>query len=233
MDHTFHVISKNSSSNPRSARLSPIISRHFIVSHFTFRSVFSDDSHSLNTKHWPDKITIETWGSLLSGLHAEIIVATCGYFCQSDSSNISKLNNQRNQEILKSDFFSSKGEESKKWHFLHASNVFNLPIYGKYIYSSFIAKFLNISRRKALSKEHRLAYVKRRKWWWIVTKCSLNSHSTSPFHHKIFAMIFLFKKKVKFLLISLTLRTESYLSKYNYTLKKRWGSKAETPIYPI
>ena len=113
MDHTFHVISENSSSNPRSARLSPIISRHFIVSHFTFRSVFSDDSHSLNTKHWPDKITIEIWGSLLSGLHAEIIVATCGYFSQSDSSNISKLNNQRNQEILKSDFFLLRGKNPR------------------------------------------------------------------------------------------------------------------------
>lgn len=95
------------------------------------------------------------------------------------SSNLSKLHNQRNQEIPEGGF-SFQGGESKEWHFLHSSNLFGLPIYGKYIYSSFIAKFLNISRRKALSKEHRLAYVKRRKWWGIVSKFSLNSQGTPP-----------------------------------------------------
>jgi len=40
MDHVFGIVSKQSSPNPRSSRFSPMLSSiHFIVLHFTFRSL--------------------------------------------------------------------------------------------------------------------------------------------------------------------------------------------------
>lgn len=70
--------------------------------------LFSDGSHSLKAKHWRGKI-LEAGGPELRGLHIGITVVTSDYFPQSESSNLSKLNNQGNQEIPKSDFLFPRG----------------------------------------------------------------------------------------------------------------------------